>query len=125
MQRYSTHDKWNEKDDLHAINEFQMRKIKPLKIWGITVAYEGTLTLFRRFMHSYSYLSNKRSPTIILLFLKKIIEKLGENRKDRLFSKASFYNVTKIPGPSLVPDPSFIRFRYFFQTLRLFATLRF
>ena len=51
-------------------------------------------------------LSNKRSPTIIIigkifqalrsylrpfvyLFLKKIIEKLGENRKKWLFSKAS------------------------------------
>ena len=34
------------------------------------------------------------------------------------------YSVTKIPGPPLVPDPSFIRFGYSFQTLRLFATLR-
>ena len=49
----------------------------------------------------------------VYLFLKKIIEKFGENRKNCLFSKASLYNVTKIPGPLLVPDPSFIRFRYF------------
>ena len=64
----------------------------------------------------YSYLSNKRSLTIIFLgkifqalrsyqrpfvylFLKKIIEKLGENRKNWLFSKASLYSFTKIPGP--------------------------
>ena len=85
---------------------------------------------------SYSYLSNKRSSTIILFwkifkalrsnerpFVYKIIEKWGENKK-RLFSKPSLYSVTKIPGPWLVPDPSFFRFRYFFQTLRLFATLR-
>ena len=91
---------------------------------------------------SYSYVSNKRRATFILfeeifqalcsysrpyvyLFLKRIIEKLGENRKKWLFSTTSFYSVTTIPGPPLVPDPSsFIRFWYFFQTLRLFATLR-
>ena len=54
----------------------------------------------------------------------QIIEKLCENRKKWLFSKATLYSVTKIPGPPLGPDPSYIRFRHFFQTLRLFATLR-
>ena len=49
---------------------------------------------------------------------------MGENREKWLFSKTSLYSVTKIPGPPLVPDPSFIRFWYFFQTLRLFANLR-
>ena len=56
---------------------------------------------------NYSYLSNKRSPTIILfgkiiqalrgykrplvyLFLKKIIEKLGENRKKVAIFKSFF-----------------------------------
>ena len=79
----------------------------------------------------YSYLFNKRSPIFILfgkifqalgsyyrpfvyIFLKIIIEKLGENRKKWLFSKASLHSVIKIPGPPLDPDSSFIRFRYFF-----------
>ena len=53
-----------------------------------------------------------KDPTFIC-FLKKIIEKSGENRKKWLFSKASLYMVTKIPGPTLVPDPSFIRIIYF------------
>ena len=44
------------------------------------------------------------------------MKKLGENRKKWLFSKASLCSVTKIPGPALVPDPSFIRIRYFLQT---------
>ena len=56
--------------------------------------------------------------------MKKIIEKLGENRKNWLFSKAFLYSVTKIAGALLARDPSFIRFRYIFQTLRLFAALR-
>ena len=76
------------------------------------------------------YLSNKRSPTIIILgkivpalrsyqrllvylFLKKIIENLGENRKMWLFSAISLFDLTKIPGPPLVPDPTIIRFCYF------------
>ena len=78
-------------------------------------------------MNHYSYISNKRSPTIILfgkkipgptqllktlrLFIfENIIEKLGENQKKWLFSKTSLHSVTKISGPPLVPDPSFIRF---------------
>ena len=76
---------------------------------------------------SYSYVSNKRRATFILfekifqalrsysrpyvyLFLKKIIENLGENRKKWLFSAISLFNLTKIPGPPLVPDPTIIRF---------------
>ena len=80
----------------------------------------------------YSYVSNKRRATFILfeeifqalrsysrpyvyLFLKKIIENFGENRKKWLFSAISLFNLTKIPGPPLVPDPTFIRFLYFFH----------
>ena len=62
-------------------------------------------------------------PTFVY-FWKIIIENLGENRKKWLFSAISLFNLTKISGPPIVPDPSLIRFRYFFQTLRLFATLR-
>ena len=76
---------------------------------------------------NYSYLSNKRRATFILFeeifqalrsysrpyvyfFLKKIIENLGENRKKWLSSAISLFNLIKIPGPPLVPDPTFIRF---------------
>ena len=76
---------------------------------------------------TYSYISNKRRATFIpfeeifqalrcysrpyvYLFLKKIIENLAENRKKWLFSAISLFNLTKIPGPTLVPDPTFIRF---------------
>ena len=74
--------------------------------------------------YHYSYISNKRRATVLLfekifqalrsysvyLFFEKIIENWGENRKKWLFSAISFFNLTKIPGPTLVPDPTFIRF---------------
>ena len=76
---------------------------------------------------SYSYISNKRRATFILFeemfqalrsysrfyvyfFLKKIIENLVENRKKWLFSAISLFSLIEIPGPPLVPDPTFIRF---------------
>ena len=71
------------------------------------------LWLFFLGKYSRSYAVSK-DPSFIF-FLKKIIEKLGENRKKWLFSKASLYSVTKIPGPTLVPDPSFIRIREFYR----------
>ena len=48
--------------------------------------------------------------TLRLFIFEKIIENLGENRKKWLFSAISLFNLTKIPGPMLVPDPTFIRF---------------
>ena len=33
----------------------------------------------------------------------------------------SLYRVTKIPGPTLLPDPSFIRFRFFFPDPTVFC----
>ena len=92
-----------------------------------------SLTLWTGDFHSpsdkiiFSYISNNRRATFILfeeifqalrtysrpyiyLFFKKIIENLGENRKKWLFSAISLLNLTKIPGPPLVPDPTFIRF---------------
>ena len=64
-----------------------------------------------------------KDPTIIC-FEKNHWKNWVKIEKRGFFSKTSLYGVTKISGPPLVPDPSFIRFWHFFQTLRLFATLR-
>ena len=60
----------------------------------------------------------------VYLFFKKIIENLGENRKKWLFSAISLSNLTKIPGPPLVPDPTFIRFLIFFPDPTFICNLR-
>ena len=85
--------------------------------WG-NVSLEIQNCLFGKYSWPYVVI---KDPSFI--YFKKIIEKLGVNRKKWLFSKTFLYSVTNIPGPPLVPDPSFIRFWYVFQTLRLFATL--
>ena len=89
--------------------------------WQLLHLINVALRLF--FLGKYSN-PTQLIKTLRLFIFEKIIEKLCENRKKWLFAKASLYSVTKIPGPTLVLDPSFIRFRYFFQNLRLFATLR-
>ena len=64
------------------------------------------LFFLRKYSRPYAVIPD----STFIYFLKKIIENLGENRKKWLFSAISLFNLTKIPGPPLVPDPTFIRF---------------